>query len=220
MKTTVTKWAMKAAGAGAIALLLATPSFAQSRWDGNRNNNDRGRQSTDARNGDNRQANNGYGDNRQANNGYRENQRVTMSGRVNSFSRERDGYRVQLDRGQSYWVPRSSFGNRDRDLRAGVSINLGGVFRGGSIAFDAVSYPGAVAGYVDGNGYVNGVIARIDYRDNTLVVRDQASGRLITAEMTADGRSNVRNLRPGDYVQMTGQWIGGGVFDVAQINRG
>ena len=211
MKTTVTKWATKAAGAGAIALLLATPSFAQSRWDGNRNdNNDRGRQTADARNGESRQTNNGY----------RENQRVTMSGKVSSFSREQDGYRVQLDRGQSYWVPRSSFGNRERDLRAGVSISLGGIFRGGSISFDAVSYPGAVAGYAYGNGYVNGVIASIDYRGNTLVVRDQATGRLITAEMTAGGRSNVRNLRPGDYVQMSGQWIGGGVFDVAQINRG
>jgi hypothetical protein len=50
-------------------------------------------------------------------------------------------------------------------------------------------------------------------------VRDQATGRLITAEMTAGGRSNVRNLRAGDYIQMTGQWIGGGVFNVAQINR-
>ncbi len=225
MKTTVTKWATKAAGAGAIALLLATPSFAQSRWDGNRNNTDRGRQTTDARNGDNRSNTNGYGDSRQANNGYRDNQRVTMSGKVSSFNRERDGYRVQLDRGQSYWVPRSTFGNRDRDLRAGVSISLGGIFRGGSISFDAVSYPGAVAGYgygngyAYGNGYVTGVIARIDYRDNTLVVRDQASGRLIPVEMTAGGRSNVRNLRPGDFVQMTGQWIGGGVFDVVRINR-
>ena len=126
MKTTVTKWATKAAGAGAIALLLATPSFAQSRWDGNRNNanNDRGRQTTDARNGADRQSNNRQPDTRQANNGYRENQHVTMSGKVSSFSRERDGYRVQLDRGQSYWVPQSTFGNRDRDLRAGVSISL------------------------------------------------------------------------------------------------
>jgi len=39
MKTTVTQWATKAAGAGAIALLLATPAFAQSRGDWNRNNN-------------------------------------------------------------------------------------------------------------------------------------------------------------------------------------
>ena len=77
-----------------------------------------------------------------------------------------------------------------------------------------------MAGYAYGNGFVNGVIARIDYRANTLVVRDQATGRLITAEMTAGGRSSARNLQPGDYVQMTGQWIGGGVFDVARISRG
>src|SRR5258706_6075954 len=118
MKTTVTKWATKAAGAGAIALLLATPSFAQSRWDGNRNNTDRGRQTTDARNGDNRSNTNGYGDSRQANNGYRDNQRVTMSGKVSSFNRDRYGYRMQLDRGQSDLVPRSTFGIRDSAFRS------------------------------------------------------------------------------------------------------
>jgi hypothetical protein len=213
MKTTVTKWAMKAAGTGAMALLLAAPSFAQSRYDGNRNNNDRGRQTTtDARNNDHRSNDN---------NGYRENQRVTMSGKVSSFSRERDGYRVQLDRGQSYWVPQSTFGNRARDLRAGISISLGGIFRGGAIQFDAVSWPGAVAygnGYGYGNGYVRGIVERIDYRNATLVVRDQATGRLITAEMTAG--SYGRNIRQGDRVQLTGQWIRGGVFDVSSINRG
>jgi hypothetical protein len=204
---------MKAAGTGAIALLLAAPSFAQSRYDGNRNNNDRGRQTTGARNNDNRSQNN--------NNGYRENQRVTMSGKVSSFNRERDGYRVQLDRGQSYWVPQSTFGNRARDLRAGVSISLGGIFRGGAISFDAVSWPEANAygnGYGHGNGYVRGIVERIDYRNATLVVRDQATGRLITAEMTAG--SYGRNLRQGDRVQLTGQWIRGGVFDVTSISRG
>ncbi|HEX3067366.1 MAG TPA: hypothetical protein VHX14_02245, partial [Thermoanaerobaculia bacterium] len=168
MKTTVTKWAAKAAGAGAIALLLAAPSFAQSRGDGIRNS-DRGRQTIDARSGDNRA------------NGYHENQRVTISGKVSSFSRERDGYRVHLDRGQSYWVPQSSFGNRFGDLRPGISINLGGIFRGGSIYFDAVSWPGTVAGRAYGVGYVRGVVDRIDYRNGTLIVRDLANGRLITA---------------------------------------
>lgn len=138
-----------------------------------------------------------------------------MSGKVSSFSRERDGYRVQLDRGQSYWVPQSTFGNRARDLRAGVSISLGGIFRGGSIYFDAVTWPQA---NVYGNGYVRGIVERIDYRNATLIVRDQATGRLITAEMTAG--SYARNLRRGDRVQLTGQWIRGGVFDVSRINRG
>lgn len=212
MKTTVTKWAMKAAGTGAVALLLAAPSFAQSRYDGNRNDNDRGRQTTDARNDDHRSNDN---------NGYRENQRVTMSGKISSFSRERNGYRLQLDRGQSYWVPQSAFGNRARDLRAGISISLGGIFRGGAISFDAVSWPAASAygnGYAYGNGFVRGIVERIDYRNATLVVRDQATGRLITAEMTAGSRG--RNIRRGDFVRLTGQWIRGGVFDVTSINRG
>jgi hypothetical protein len=39
MKTTMTQWAAKAAGAGAIALLLASPAVAQQRGDWNRGGN-------------------------------------------------------------------------------------------------------------------------------------------------------------------------------------
>jgi len=257
MKTTVTQWVTKAAGAGAIALLLATPAFAQSRgsWNQNNNtNNDRNGQAGTQRNNANRQsANNGqantqrgnqtynngqastqhangnqtYNNNGQGsyqrdngsrrssnNNAYRENQRINASGKVSSFNRERDGYRVQLDRGQSFWVPQSTFGNRARDLRVGVSINLGGIFRGGSIYADAVSWPDQYnSGY--SNGYIRGVVERVDYRTGTVWLQDDASGRLIAADV--NGRS-LRTLRPGEYVELSGQWIRGGVFDVASIN--
>jgi hypothetical protein len=211
MKTTVTQWATKAAGAGAIALLLATPAFAQSRGDwNNRNNtnNDRNGQASSQR--DNA--------NRSSNNGYRENQRINATGKVSSFSHERDGYRVQLDRGQSFWVPQATFGNRARDLRVGVSISLGGIFRGGSIYADAVSWPTESVQYGNayGRGVVRGVINRVDYRTGTVLLRDDASGRIITAD--ANGRS-VRNLRSGEYVELTGQWIRGGVFNVARIDN-
>jgi len=269
MKTTVTQWATKAAGAGAIALLLATPAFAQSRGDwNNRNNtnNDRnGQESSQRNNGNRSNGNNGQanaqrgnqtynntqgsyqrangnqtynntqgsyqrangnqaynnaqgsyqrdnGNRSSNNNGYRENQRINATGRVSSFNRERDGYRVQLDRGQSFWVPQSTFGNRARDLRVGVSINLGGIFRGGSIYADAVSWPGQYGGY--DHGFVRGVVNRVDYRTGTVWLRDDASGRLITADV--NGRS-LGALRPGEYVELSGQWIGGGVFDVASI---
>ncbi|MEA2416235.1 MAG: hypothetical protein QOI58_2892 [Thermoanaerobaculia bacterium] len=255
MKTTVTQWATKAAGAGAIALLLATPAFAQSRggWNQNNNNDRNGQASRQHDNGNRQNANNGQAntqhangnqtyDNTQANtqrangnqtynnnaqgsyqrnndnNGYRENQRINATGKVNSFSRDRDGYRVQLDRGQSFWVPQSKFGNRARDLRVGVSITLGGIFRGGSIYADAVSWPDQYGQYGYGNGYnqgfVRGVVDRVDYRTGTVWLRDAASGRLITADV--NGRS-LRNLRRGEYVELTGQWIRGGVFDVASI---
>jgi hypothetical protein len=216
MKTTVTQWATKAAGAGAIALLLATPAFAQSRgsWNQNNNNDRNGQASRQHDNG-----NQTYGNNAQHsdNNGYRENQRINATGKVSSFSRERDGYRVQLDRGQSFWVPQSKFGNRARDLRVGVSITLGGIFRGGSIYADAVSWP-TEYGYGNGynQGFVRGVVDRVDYRTGTVWLRDAASGRLIIADV--NGRS-LRNLRRGEYVELTGQWIRGGVFDVASIGN-
>jgi len=193
MKTTVTKWATKAAGAGAIALLLATPSFAQSRGDWNRNNNDRNGQ-TSARDNGNR-------------------------------SNDNNGYRVQLDRANhSFWVPQSTFGNRARDLRVGVSIGLGGIFRGGSIYVDAVSWPQEYGQYDRGgygnrydNGYVRGVVDRVDYRSGTVWIRDDASGRVITADVAS--RYQLRDLHRGEYVELTGQWIRGGVFDVARIDN-
>jgi hypothetical protein len=266
MKTTVTQWATKAAGAGAIALLLATPAFAQSRGSWNQNNrtsNDRNGQASTQRTGANRsRGNNGQaatqratgnqaynqaynngqaspqrangnqtynntntqatyqraGANRSnANNAYRENQRINASGRVSSFNRERDGYRVQLDRGQSFWVPQSTFGNRARDLRVGVSINLGGIFRGGSIYADAVSWPNEYGQYGGAytNGFVRGVVDRVDYRTGTVWLQDDASGRIITADVNGGA---IGNLRPGEYVELTGQWIRGGVFDVASID--
>ena len=216
MKTTVTQWATKAAGAGAIALLLTTPAFAQSRgsWNQNNNNDRNGQASSQHANGNQTYNNNAQRDNGN-NSGYRENQRINATGKVSSFNRERDGYRVQLDRGQSFWVPQSKFGNRARDLRVGVSISLGGIFRGGSIYADAVSWP-TEYGYGNGynQGFVRGVVERVDNRTGTVWLRDSASGRLVTADV--NGRS-LRSLRRGEYVELSGQWIRGGVFDVASI---
>jgi hypothetical protein len=279
MKTTVTMWATKAAGAGAVALLLATPAFAQSRGDWSRNtNSNRGAQATQTRANnrgqqydrwnqaqqtqpvqaqatqptqtrtENRAQYNQYNRSNQAqatqpaqtptenraqynqynqynrsnqaqqqtyersrgqfnNNSYRENQRVTASGRITSFARERDGYRVQLDRGGSYWVPES----RGRGLRVGLSINLGGIFRGGSIFVDSLGYP---AGYAYDNGYVRGVVESVDYRTGTVWLQDDASGREIRADV---GGYALGSLQRGEFVELTGQWLGNGVFNVAQI---
>ena len=72
-----------------------------------------------------------------------------------------------------------------------------------------------LSGPVTARGRVSGVIDRVDYRTGTVWLRDDASGRIITADV--NGRS-LRNLRRGEYVELTGQWICGGVFDVASIN--
>ena len=242
------KWAMNGAAAGALMLALATPVFAQSRGDWNRNDSNR----YDSRNDTTQQSQqSARRDGASRDNGqYRENERVNLSGHVTSFTRERDGYRVQLDRGNQVWVPQSTFGARARDLRAGVSISVGGVFRGGTVFVDAVTWPDDRGyGYNNDrynngrydngrydngrydngrydNGYdrglVRGVVDRVDYRDATVWLRDEASGRMIAAQMPAGGRysrANLRDLRRGDYVELSGQWMRGGVFEVNHVDN-
>ena len=138
--------------------------------------------------------------------------RVDVSGRVTSLSRERDGYRVQLDRGRdSYWIPSSRIGAHARDLRVGVSIQIGGVFNRGVFNVDAVNWPG-----YDQQGYLRGVVERLDNRRDMAMVRDSETGRRVEV----DTRSLRRNdLRRGDRVTLEGQWERGDVFQAYRIDR-
>jgi hypothetical protein len=136
---------------------------------------------------------------------YRVGVRNAYRGTIRSFNRERGGYRVYLSGGPySYWIPDSYlFG---RSLRVGLSLRLGGIFRGGYIAVDALGWPGyndtyynepyyddvyydgsgadiAVGGYGNdgyvgdtGNDVVRGRIERVDVRSQTVVVRDDDAG--------------------------------------------
>jgi hypothetical protein len=205
MKSTATKWVVKAAGAGALALVLAVPSYAQSR-DNNRGGRD-----------DNRDGR------ATGNSSYRDNQRVTAEGRVSSFSRERDGYRVQLEgRRDSYFVPQSHFG-RDHSLRVGLSVRLGGIFRGSTIYVDAVNWPedrDRGGRYDNRDGDLRGVIDRIDARNDTVWIRNARTRELVAVELreSRGNRNELRNLRRGDYVEVSGQWQRGGVFEAYRID--
>jgi hypothetical protein len=287
MKTN--RWVSRAAGAGALTLILAMPAVAQTSGDWQRNTDNGGRDRTQAtsqnqnrnrnvqplqrtqdrnsnvqpiqrtqdrnsnvqqiqrtqdrnsnvqpiqrtqdrnfNNGNNsntsydRNSNpNGSRSNSASNGSYRENQRVALAGRVSSFSRENNGYRVRLDRGQSFFVPESYYRSHSRNFGIGVSINLGGIFRGGDIYVDAGGYP-VNAGYGYDNGYIRGVVDRVDYRTGIAWLRDDASGRLIEADMRAAGRYSridARDLRPGDFVELSGQWVRGNIFAVTQVDN-
>jgi hypothetical protein len=161
-----------------------------------------------------------------SNQSYRNNERVTLSGRVTSFTHEGGGYRVHLDRdGRSFWIPESQLRNRN-DLRVGLSLSLGGIFNGSLIDVDAINYPGTY-GYASAplydQGVVQGVVDRIDYRTNTILVRDEASGRFINVDMRTAGRTSgidARNVRPGDYLTLTGQWDRAGIFEAYRVDNG
>ncbi len=123
------------------------PAVTQPTYSAQRNDQSRSRNTNQSWGNASQSQNNAYQSQGRVNqsSSYREGQRSNISGRVQSFSRERNGYRVHLDTG-SYWIPESRFGNRARDLRVGVSLSLGGIFSGGVFGIDAVSWP-ASSGY-------------------------------------------------------------------------
>jgi hypothetical protein len=182
-------------GASAVALLLsAAPIFAapqQGRYDHDRDNNNSRRD-------------------------YRENERVEREGRIRTFTRERDGYRVYLENEPgSFWVPAARIG---RNLSVGLNVHLGGVYRSGNVFVDAVGWPGgsgvvAPAGVVPGRMEVRGVVERVSYRSNTMWLRDH--NRVIRVDMRDRA---LRDLRPGDRVALSGRWDGG-QFDAFRIDR-
>jgi hypothetical protein len=165
--------------------------------------------------------NNAYNRDARATRSYRENEHVNLSGRITSFRPENNGYRVFLEGGQGFWVPESYYRRHSRDWRIGVNISLGGIFRGGSIIVDdgAYGYPAPYpVGYYD--GYVRGVVERVDYRRGVAFLRDDRSGRIIEADLRTDryGRLDVDNLRPGDFVELSGGWVRGDIFAVGRID--
>ena len=159
------------------------------------------------------------GDYRDRDNGsYQTNrdERVQFQGRVRSFTRERDGYRVYLESdNRPYWVPASRLG---RDLRVGINIGFGGVFRDGVVNVDAVSWPDD-RGY--GNGYnrgyssneLHGVVQDIDYRSGTIWLRSR--GQVTRVDMN---RRDLRSVRRGDRLALEGRWTRGGDFEAFRID--
>jgi hypothetical protein len=208
------KLASTLAAAAAAAALLSTSAFAETRhqnetWRDRDRDGDRDRGS--------------YG------RSYRDNDRVTLEGRIRSIDRDRDRYRVQLDRGSySFYVPQHQIRNRARDFRVGASIRLGGVFRGGYIHVDVIDWPGN-GGYYDDRhddrygydrGTVRGYVDRVDYRRANIRLR--VDGRFITVDMDqrydrSNRRVDVNDLRRGDYVEIAGRWSRGGLFEGYRI---
>jgi Ni/Co efflux regulator RcnB len=206
MKTTKTVLA-----ATALTLLTASSLFAQQRGDDRRrdnsNNNNNRTQVTQRQ-----PSHDSRNDSRNGSSSYRDNQRVNTSGKVTSLSHERDGYRVQLDRGrESYWIPATRMRNHN-NLRVGVSIVLGGIFRGGRIDVDAVNWPGDRG---SNDNYVRGTVERIDLRSDVLLLRDANTGRTIEVDMRDTRRSSrvdLNDLRRGDFIEVSGDWARGGTF--------
>ena len=133
-----------------------------------------------------------------------------VHGRISRYVHERGGYRIWVDGGRfPIWIPEARIGLFPR-LRVGLSINFGGYY-------DPLGYLEAYDYYNDGyyggaysSGLLRGVVETVHYRRNTLVLRDDVSGSFVTT-IIRDRR--LETLRPGDYVEIAGDWSRSGVFE-------
>jgi len=203
---TYTKSILQVAGIGALAVVMATPAFAApQRQTGRQDPASDSRTESHDRNG----------------NWNRDNQRRSVTGQITSVSHERGSYRVQLDRGrESYWIPESRLNNRGRDLRTGLSITLGGLFRGGRIEVDAVTWSNDRGDRNNHDDFVRGTVERVDVRHGFAYLRDASSRRTIEVEMRESHRSrglDLGDLRRGDSVTFSGQWLRKGRFAADEI---
>ena len=157
---------------------------------------------------------------------YRENDRVQAEGRISSVDRERDGYRVRIDRsGYSFWVPERAIRSRGADFRVGISIRLGGIFRHGSIFVDVVDWPDRGYGRDYGDRRVErrltGLVQRVDPYRGVIVIRDERTGRYINVDAgridDRPGRIDLNDIRRGDRIELTGDWTRDGNFRAWRI---
>jgi hypothetical protein len=152
---------------------------------------------------------------------YRSHERVTSYGRVDRFVRERNGYRVWIGGGlYPIFIPHSYW--RRFPLRVGLSIRFGGYWDplGYWSVYDYSPYDGYGYGYYDNAytaGVIHGVVESIDYRRGTLVLNDDISRQFVTVRMPRDRRMD--DVRPGDYVELSGAWNRGGVFNAARLEE-
>ena len=146
---------------------------------------------------------------------YQNRDRFYHSGRIHRVYPYGGGYRVWLS-GCNYpfYIP-SAYYHRNR-FRIGVVIGLGGYYnsRGYYDYYDDDYRPG----YYDrstSRGELQGVVESVDYRRETFVVRNEATGSFVTIIHRDRGRDAVR---AGDYVELRGDWTRDGVFEAYAVD--
>ncbi|HEX9981839.1 MAG TPA: hypothetical protein VGF69_01115 [Thermoanaerobaculia bacterium] len=129
-------------------------------------------------------------------------------GRVSRYDSWNGGYRVWVH-GAPYpfFVPLSHW--RRSPFRVGVVINIGGYYN-----------PLGYYDYYDGpavtTAAMRGVVESVDYRRDTFVLRNEATGSFVTVR-SRGGDRDLERVRPGDYVEIDGDWSRGGVFEAYRL---
>ena len=161
---------------------------------------------------------------------YSNHEHVSSYGRVERYHRYHNGYRVWIGGGLfPIFVPFDRW--RAFPLHVGLSIRFGGYWDplGYWSVYDYSPYDGYYGGGYYGGGYNNrydtaytrgeirGVVESVDFRRGTMVLNDDISRQFVTVTLPRDRR--LDSVRPGDYVEFSGDWTRGGIFEAYRLDR-
>lgn len=130
-------------------------------------------------------------------------------GRISRMHRHGSGWRVWvLGAPYPFFVPGHHY-RHDR-FRVGLSIHLGGYY-------NPRGYYDYYDGYSDSRysrGEIRGTVESVDRRRDTFVVRNEETGSFVTVI----NRDRRRDLRVGDYVEISGDWTRSGLFTAYDVD--
>lgn len=154
--------------------------------------------------------------------------RISTQGEITAMSREGDQYKVVLNHGSyAYFVPMATI--RNRDIRIGAVVRIGGVVNGDTVNADFIAFSGEPTYTSDpmyrgvpfgSNGWLSGTVMSVNRRLNFITIRDDASGVPTKVDVrTMDTRHsvNVWRTRPGDHISVNGAWENRDTFDATRV---
>lgn len=139
-------------------------------------------------------------------------------GRVTRYERWHNGYRCWIG-GALYpiFVP-FNYWHRF-PLHIGLYIRFGGYWD--PYGYWSVADYAPYDYYYDGGAYtrgeIRGIVESVDFRRGTMVINDDLSRQFVTVRMPRDRR--LDDVRPGDYIEFSGDWTRSGVFDAYRVER-
>lgn len=146
---------------------------------------------------------------------YGNRQPYRAHGRVSRVSPYRGGYHVWVAGARyPFFVPHRYY-NRNR-FRIGIVIGLGGYYNplGYYDYYDDRYYDRGSYNTRSTRGEMSGTVESVDYRRYTFVMRNDATGSFVTIH----SRDRNVDVRPGDYVEVRGNWRRTGLFEAYDVD--
>ena len=157
---------------------------------------------------------------------FNDGRRFFGQGRIERFAPWRGGYRVWLSGwGYPFFVP-YSFWDPFR-FRIGLFIGLPAYYDpygyysvyGGPGAYVPGYYDGAYVGTYDGGRYdsgrytsVSGTVQSVDLSSGIVTIEDSRTRRIVSA-LLPPRDNRVDDIRPGDFIELSGDWVRGHRYD-------